>query len=407
MTWRQLETWVNDPTRTTAELAIVLGMLGLPTGGNLAQRKARLATSIAGQPDLDAALPDPTGAIGAFTGAPAPAPVPGPVPAPAPAPAPGPGPAPAPAPGPGPAPAPHARNWAAILPWAGAAALAVILLGAGVFFASSLLSHGGGNTGGTGTTTGTNTGTTTGGGNASGGSWTPAQKCAWLEANWPQTLAGIQNRIVSAAESQNVTADRVVDHLFPCSSTDTAHDGGIIEGPDEGKHDGTPFTIAVPTGGAIDVYPGANCTGTSRQIGPETLRCYSGKVVNVVRATYWPWLDENPPIAQSQNAPAAPVVVQQAPAAAAAPAPAKAAPAASPNCMLGSALAAQKGWKVVDNPASVTKYGGTVVDLPAGSQLPTGWESKGSPGAKPANGGVFSIYPPNDGICRAKLGVAA
>lgn len=305
---------------------------------------------------------------------------------------------PAPGPGPGPAPTPAHNNWGRFAPFAAGAA-AMLLIAALLLWHpwTALGAGGGGNTG------------AGGGGNAAGGgqtgigaAWSPAQKCAWLQSNFPQDTAGVQKL---GARLAGVQPERVRTHLYPCSGTQTAFDGFVVLGPNEG-YSGS-FTLQVPTNGAVDSYPGAAFTGSNRQIGVETVRAFDGSVT-AVTASYWPWLDENPPAGGGQalvpqEAPAqAPAQVAQTKAAA--PAVPK---AASGNCMLASVLAAQRGWKVIDNPTSVTKYGGSVVELPPGASLPSGWEFSGSPGAKPANGGVFSIYPPNDGVCRARLGVAS
>lgn len=82
------------------------------------------------------------------------------------------------------------------------------------------------------------------------------------------------------------------------------------------------------------------------------------------------------------------------------------APASGSSCVLGRDLAARNGWTVVSEPSSVSVYGGAVVQLPAGVSLPPGWEFSGAPGAKPSDGGIFTIYPPNDGACRQQLGVS-
>lgn len=59
MTYADILIWINDPARTAAELRDACNGLGLPTGGNRVQRRARLRDAINAQPDLNAPAPWP------------------------------------------------------------------------------------------------------------------------------------------------------------------------------------------------------------------------------------------------------------------------------------------------------------------------------------------------------------
>lgn len=74
-------------------------------------------------------------------------------------------------------------------------------------------------------------------------------------------------------------------------------------------------------------------------------------------------------------------------------------------CMTGIALAEKMGWSHDMPQGNTATYGGAVVGVPAGAELPPGWTFVGD--GRPFNqGGVFSIYPPS-GRCRARLGVSS
>ena len=260
---------------------------------------------------------------------------------------------------------------------------------------SSSSSSGGPSTGSTTGSTGSSTGTTTGS-SGSGAAWTREAKCEWLRANFPQTTDAVQNL---GARLASVPKARIATHLYPCDQTNTVFDGFIVLGPNEG-YSGE-FTLEVPTNGAVDAYPGAKFSGANHQIGAETIRGTDGKVT-AVRATYWPFNDDNPPKSATTGATTAATAV------------ATTAPATG-GCKLGSALAAEMGWRLEPNqPADVTKYGGAQVTLDSSSTLPSGWEALTS-GQKIAGGdsdrmmlkGTWSVYPPNDGKCRQQLGVSS
>lgn len=211
------------------------------------------------------------------------------------------------------------------------------------------------------------------------GSWTPAGKCQWLRANFPQTAAGVQDYLAKLA---NVPVQRVASHLYPCSPTETAYDGAIVLGPSEGFWN-TVFSVNVPNGGAVDTYPGATCTGSSRRIGTETIRCVSG-TVTALRVTYWPWNDDAPPISVTSTV-----------------------TTATTACENPQALATRMGWKVIE--WADAKYGGLRVELTTGGQLASLWEAissgktiKETDTDRSMPAGVYTIYPPF--ACREELG---
>ncbi len=229
---------------------------------------------------------------------------------------------------------------------------------------------------------------------ATGSSWTPAQKCEWLRSNFPQSTSGVQSL---GAQLAGVQTQRIATHLYPCDTVNTAFDGFIILGPNEG-YNGS-FTIAVPAHGAVDAYPGATFTGRSMQIGSETIRAFDGSVT-AQRATYWPWLDENPPTASSSTMPPAQPAAQAIPAAT---------PPGDVQCLDPVTLAMQKKWmKPGDKPNwADTQYGGLRVELKSTDQLPPKWEAISSGRTIKENDtdrtmviGWWSIYTPYD--CRAQ-----
>ncbi len=223
-------------------------------------------------------------------------------------------------------------------------------------------------------------------------SWTPAVKCEWLRANFPQTGPAVQEYIAQLA---NVPRERVASHQYPCTTTDMAYDGGIILGPDEGWT--TTFTVLVPQFGAVDAYPGAGFSvpNQTMQIGPETVRAFEGSVT-AVRATYWPWLDEAPPIfGVPFIVPAGSAYVSSQTSAAAVP------------CIQPTDLATQMGWRTVE--WADQKYGGLRVELTTSGQLPSMWEALASGRQiKEADvnremvTGFWTVYPPY--ACREELG---
>ncbi len=151
-------------------------------------------------------------------------------------------------------------------------------------------------------------------------------------------------------------------------------------GPNEG-YSGE-FTLSVPEGGAIDSYADATYTGRHEVLGSatDTVRAYDGKVT-AVTATYWPWLDENPPVDSSSSLPE--------------------------GCMTTASLAEELGWDVYDG--KVDKYGGLVIEVTSPSKLPDGWvavtEGKKIDEFDSYRGmkvGFWTVYPPYS--CRKALG---
>lgn len=217
-----------------------------------------------------------------------------------------------------------------------------------------------------------------------------ADKCEWLKAHFPQTTASVQ---ALGAKLANVQPNRIATHLFPCDATNTVFDGFIVLGPNEG-YSGS-FTLEVPDHGAVDSYPGATFSGNNHRIGAETIRATSGKVT-AVRATYWPWLDENPPSAQTGPAPAQPTA-----------APTTQTQPGNAACVDPTALASSHGWQNLG--FADQKYGGLRVQLSGSDTLPSGWEALTSGGGihesdtnRQMSPGNWTIYPPF--ACRESLG---
>ncbi len=209
--------------------------------------------------------------------------------------------------------------------------------------------------------------------------WTPAEKCAWLNANFPQTTEGVQ---ALGAQLASVQTQRVRTHLYPCSGTVTAFDGLIILGPNEG-YSGS-VTMSVPPNGAIDSYVGASFTGNTQQIGVDTVRGFDGKVT-ATTMTYWPWLDENPPVGSVTTSNVT----------------------TTGQCIDPTVLATQQGWRN-DGWADQT-YGGLRVELTTAGQLPPMWEAvasgrsiKESDVNREMVATVWTVYPPF--ACRDELG---
>lgn len=416
MTWEQLRVWVNDPVRTEVELAAACGHYGIPTGTK-AEMITRLLVHIASQPNL-------TAVSGWNPTAP-------PVVTPAPAPV---QPAPVPPPPPPTQQSVQGFNWS-WLPWILLAGLGGLLLGMVLFWRTTSPAPPSGGTPSAVAAAPTYTpypsqptltpyptvvpapatqvpstavppatatqapppapsATPATGGTA----WTPVVKCEWLRANWPQSLSAIQNKVSKEA---GVPRERIADHLYPCGQGVTVHDGAIILGPQEGPWS-QPFTLSVNNpGGAIDVYPGAVCTGNIRKIGQETIRCESGQVVNVLRATIWPWDDERPPVTISGVVPTMGHVVSSS------PTPTATTVVSSVQCQQPEDLAKSKGWKVME--WADRKFGGLRVELSKADSLPDKWEAIASGRSIKENdtdrlmvATVWTVYPPY--ACREQLG---
>lgn len=209
-------------------------------------------------------------------------------------------------------------------------------------------------------------------------SGSPADKCEWLRQNFPQTTEGIQ---AYGAKLAKVQPERVRTHVYRCTDSTTVFDGMIILGPNEG-YSGE-FTIAVPENGAVDSYADATYTGHHELLGAatDTVRAYSG-TVTAVTATYWPWLDEDPPVDSSSTLPE--------------------------GCMTTAALADLYGWNIYDG--NVDKYGGLVVELTEAGRLPEEWIAVGENGKKideydssrGMKAGFWTVYPSYS--CRKALG---
>lgn len=208
----------------------------------------------------------------------------------------------------------------------------------------------------------------------------PMTKCDWLRANFPQTTEAIQ---ALGAQLAAVDPSRIATHVFRCTPETTVFDGFIVLGPNEG-HTGL-FNLDVPVGGAVDTYASATCSGQSQLLGSatDTVRCLSG-TVTAERATYWPWLDENPPVSGG-------VTSSQ---------------SVAGTCIDPTALAAQQGWTYTGSPDT---YGGLVVTLASSATLPHDWESVGPAGSikefdvnREMSAGTHTIYPPYS--CRVALG---
>lgn len=240
-----------------------------------------------------------------------------------------------------------------------------------------------------------------------GGQWTPATKCSWLRENFPQSAGAVQSMIARLA---GVPENRIAPHLYPCSGTETVYDGGIILGPAEDWT--TPFTVNVTTGGAVDSYPGAVFTGSTRQIGQETIRAYSGSVTTL-RATVWAFDDDNPPTGGLSLQLAQPTVAVTAvpttvsPTATPRPQPTAVPTSEQISCVHPQELASQLGWR--EDGWADQKYGGLRVILSTSSTLPNMWEAisdgktiREMDADRAMNPGTWSIYPPYQ--CREVLG---
>jgi hypothetical protein len=222
----------------------------------------------------------------------------------------------------------------------------------------------------------------------SSGVWTPAQKCTWLRENFPQTTAGVQ---ALGAQLAGVPVTRIATHGYRCSPDSMAFDGFIVLGDAEGW--GESFSLNVPVGGAVDAYQGANCTGRSDYIGPETdtLRCFDGSVT-ATRATYWPWLDEAPPTSGVSMS-AGDLASNSA--------------SVTVDCVDPTDLARENGWNYSTQP---DKYGGLQVTLTDNATLPNDWEAIGQGGTRigefdsprTMSTGTYTVYPPFG--CRDELG---
>lgn len=211
------------------------------------------------------------------------------------------------------------------------------------------------------------------------GSDTSQTKCEWLRKNFPQTTEGIQ---ALGAKLAGVVPERVRTHVHRCTPTETVFDGLIILGPNEG-YSGK-FTIAVPANGAVDSYAKATYTGRHELLGAatDTTRAFDGKVT-AVTATYWPWLDENPPVTGGESS-----------------------ALADTSCVDPIALAAQQSWTYTGTP---DQYGGLVVTLSKVDTLPADWEAvtqghsiKEFDVDRTMSPGTWTVYPPYS--CRVQLG---
>ena len=216
---------------------------------------------------------------------------------------------------------------------------------------------------------------------ATGSVSSDSAKCEWLRANFPQTTEGIQ---ALGAKLAGVEKERVRTHVYRCTPTTTVFDGMIFSGPDQGFNGS--FTISVPVNGAVDSYAEATYTGRHELLGAatDTTRAFDGKVT-AVTATYWPWLDENPPVTGGISA---------------------SQPIANATCTDPKVLAAQHGWTSTGSP---DKYGGLVVTLASSDVLPVDWEAIGPAGSimefdtnRTMSAVTYTVYPPFS--CREQLG---
>ncbi len=222
------------------------------------------------------------------------------------------------------------------------------------------------------------------GGDPTGTDWA-AQKCAWLKHNFPQTTEGVQQLGASLAK---VNVKRIRTHLFRCTTADTAYDGFIVLGPNEGY--GGNVTMTVPSHGAIDAYLEAKFSGTHTSLGPDTERALNGTVTGL-SMTYWPYLDEDPPTSGSSSTDST-HTMNSTESTDSSKTPTSTNTGSS-DCMSVDTLVTQKGWKYYPSKEkqaeSVTRYKGAVVKANVQKQdLPEGWEvlTDGS--------GVSTIYPP-------------
>lgn len=279
-----------------------------------------------------------------------------------------------------------------------------------------------------------------------GGEWTPASKCEWLRANFPQTTEKIQTY---GAKLAGVEPKRIRPTTYDkCEGLDV-FDGFIVLGTNDGFSGAV--TLIVPQGGAIDAY--ARECGAAYEFDPalqadkaevcdDTWRATRGWV-QALSMTYWPWNDAAPPpfdgvapaaatatpLATNTVAPANPTpnatqtALAQVPViATSTTAPptivATAAATATPvvivtagpeeDCTHPKDIAAKMGWTDVE--WADEKYGGRRVELKSASTLPLGWEGETSGHSISASDtdrsmvpGFWSVYPPR-GKCRAQWG---
>jgi hypothetical protein len=219
-------------------------------------------------------------------------------------------------------------------------------------------------------------------------------KCDWLRANFPQTTEGVQALGAQLAGIDDI--QRVATHGYRCEPGSMVFDGFIVLGPSEGW--GEPFSLDVPSGGVVDIHTGATCSGNSALIGAETdtWRCYSG-TVTAVRATYWPWHDQDPPVSGGVSVqPAAQVASMES--------------AVGDACVDSVTLATERGWSIT---GTANTYGGIVVVVDEDENLPVDWMADGpgdlSIGELDVNrtlkaGTTYTVYPPYS--CRDGLGYA-
>lgn len=235
--------------------------------------------------------------------------------------------------------------------------------------------------------------TTTGGNDAVSEDEFRSAKCAYLESLL--TDMGIDahgnggDLQMWAASELGVAVERIRVHRYDCSMSVDILDGFIVLGPNEG-HKGL-VTATVPDDGAIDSYKDASYTGTTEQIGANTVRATDG-TVTATTMTFWFVNDETFGSNAENNVNDDTGGVSATPTA-----------NGEEVCMTGADLAEKEGWELNDvQGEDLTRYGGARVNLPPGTELPEGWEAVGDTTLD--EGGVFSIYPPT-GDCRTELGV--
>lgn len=255
------------------------------------------------------------------------------------------------------------------------------------------------------TTPGTNPSTT--------GAWTRAQKCAWLQSNFPQSTDTVQ---ALGAKLAGVEPQRISASSYPCDAAGNGvFDGFVVLGPKEGFRG--LVTLTVPDGGRIDSYPvscGAQYSQTPRmEAGGKPNPCddtwsADAGTVTAQRMSYWPWNDKYPPIgrttvAQASMTPGTAVSTTVPPAPSVTPAP-------TYYCVTPEALAKEKGWEIKE--WADKRVGGLRVYLSKASTLPEGWEAQTSGqsiGATDTDrtmvSGYWTIYCPK-GQCRAFMGFA-
>lgn len=232
-------------------------------------------------------------------------------------------------------------------------------------------------------------------------------KCEWLRANFPQSDGGVQADVANLT-GNTIPLQRVAMHKYQCGDGTEVYDGGIVLGPSEGWDQAFSITVPYP-GSVVDSYPQALFSGNHFRLSNATERATSGSVSGL-RATFWPWWDENPPTGPVPAMTAAPAgqQPQSAPTMAAPPPPPPTSvPVLNPACVQPADLATQMGWK---NLGWADKtYGGLRVELTQPSQMPPKWEAitKGrhiyqDDADRSMATGVWSIYPPFE--CRDALG---